>query len=119
VRLLLDLEFEKWARKVELSQDAIRKAADEIEGGLVDARLDGFLIKKRIGRENEGRRGSYRAIVAYRQGSRIVFIYGFSKGDVDNINKQERVVLSKLGDAYMELDIAKMVERQLIIEVGL
>jgi hypothetical protein len=119
VRVLLDLEFEKWARKADLSLEAIRRAANEIEGGLVDARLDGFLIKKRIGRENEGRRSGWRAIVAHREGHRMIFLYGFSKEDDDNINKKERVALSRLGDAYMGVDFAKMMEKQLVIEVGL
>jgi hypothetical protein len=118
--LLLDVGFDKWARKAGLSHDAIRKAASEIEQGLVDARLGGFLIKKRVGRENEGKRGGYRTIVAHRQGDRMIFLYGFAKNETDNISKKERQVLAKLGDVYMDKsssDIAKMLDLQLIKEV--
>jgi hypothetical protein len=120
VRLLLDVEFEKWSRKAGLSQDTLRQAADEIERGLVDARLGGFLVKKRVGRENEGKRSGYRTIVAHREGDRMIFLYGFAKKEADNISKKERQALSKRGDVYMEkssADIAKMLDQQLIIEV--
>jgi hypothetical protein len=41
---------------------------------LVDARLGGFLIKKRVAGFGRGKSGGYRTIVAYRQGDRVVFL---------------------------------------------
>lgn len=122
LRLLLDLEFAKWAAKAGLSRDAIRIAANEIEKGLVDARLGGFLVKKRVGRANKGKSGGFRTIVAHREADRMIFLHGFAKSDAENITKQERLILSKLGDVYMEkspADIAKMVDLKVIIEVDL
>ena len=122
LRLLLDLEFDKWARRTGLSHDAIRKAAAEVEEGLVDARLGGFLVKKRVPRESGGKRDGYRTIVAHRQGNRMIFLFGFGKNEADNINKEGKKALAKRGDIYMDYssaDIDELVKRHLVIEVRL
>jgi hypothetical protein len=121
LRLLLDLEFDKWRRKAGLPEVAIRQAADEIVRGLVDARLGGFLLKKRVaGTNNKGKRGSYRTIIAYRDGDKMVFLHGFAKNEVGNLDRKERIALIKLGDTYIAYDsgaIDKMINLRLIIEV--
>ena len=50
-----------------------------IESGLVDARLGGFLVKKRIAGFGRGKSGGYRTIIAHRQGDRVVFVHGFPR----------------------------------------
>jgi hypothetical protein len=120
VRLLKDPAFSRWASKAGVTDRALAEAAKEIESGLVDARLGGFLIKKRIARAGEGKRGGYRTIVAHRQGSRLVFLHGFAKNETGNINKKERNALSKLGDIYIGFDAAtiqKAVANKQLIEV--
>jgi hypothetical protein len=121
VRLLKDLEFARWARKERVPDQMLQHAADEIERGLVDARLGGFLLKKRVARPGGGKRGGYRTIVAHRQGFRLVFLFGFAKNEADNITRTERVALGKLGDVYLGYDertIDRMVRETLMIEVA-
>ncbi len=121
VRLLKDPGFARWARKEHLTDQMLQHAADEIERGLVDARLGGFLLKKRIGRAGGGKRGGYRTIVAYRQGVRLVFLFGFVKNEADNITRAEHLALGKLGDVYLGYDeatIDRMVRETLMIEVA-
>lgn len=86
------------------------KAAAEIERGLVDARLGGFLLKKRVAAQGRGKRGGYRTILAYRQHDRLVFLHGFAKNETENIAKKEELALRKLGDVYMEYKDAKLSE---------
>lgn len=120
VRLLKDPEFDRWARKVGLMDQALRAAADEIEKGLIDARLGGSLVKKRVARPGRGKRGGYRTILAHRQGVRLIFLHGFAKNETDNITKRERLALLALGDEYMghaEQVIDELVAKQLLIEV--
>jgi len=121
VRLLKDPEFAHWARKERLTDRMLQNAADEIERGLVDARLGGFLLKKRVARPGGGKRGGYRTIVAYRQGVGLVFPFGFAKNETDNITRAEQVALGKLGDVYLAYDeatIDRMVRETLMIEVA-
>jgi hypothetical protein len=120
VRLLKDPAFSRWARKERITNRALKEAAEEIESGLVDGRLGGFLVKKRIARPGEGKRGGYRTIVAHRQGSRLVFLHGFAKSDTGNISRQERNALIKLGEVYLEYDeatILKVLAARQLIEV--
>jgi len=59
--------FAKAARKLGLSDAALVMAVREIEAGLVEARLGGFLLKKRIGIDGRGKSGGLRTILAHRQ----------------------------------------------------
>lgn len=120
VRVFKDLEFHQWAEDEGLTDEKLLEAAEEIESGLVNARLGGFLIKKRVGAPGRGKSGGYRTIIAHRQGDRLVFLHGFGKSEKDNISKKEKKALLKLGDHYMafgDADMTKLVREELIIEV--
>ena len=95
-------------------------AAAEIENGLVDARLGGFLIKKRVAAPGRGKRGGCRTIAAHRQGNRLVFLHGFCKNEKDNITKKEKLGLKMIGDQYMKFSdavLARQVSENLIVEI--
>jgi hypothetical protein len=120
VRLLKDPAFDRWARKASVTDGMLLRTAAEIESGLVNARLGGFLVKQRVARRGEGRRDGYRTIVAYRQGHRLVFLHGFAKNETENISRRELLVLAKLGEQYLAYDeatIGKLVAARLLIEV--
>jgi len=120
IRVFKDFEFHRWAKSEGLANDRLCEAAAEIEHGLVDAKLGGFLIKKRVGAAGRGKRGAYRTIVAHRQGDRLVFLHGFSKNEKDNISRKEKKALHKLADHYMayrDSELSMVVQEGLIIEV--
>jgi hypothetical protein len=120
VRVFKDLEFHNWAKDEGLPDAKLCDAVAEIESGLVNARLGGFLIKKRVSGAGRGKSGGYRTIIAHRQGDRLVFLHGFGKKEKENISKKEKLALLKLGDHYMSLSdasIKKLVREELIIEV--
>ena len=91
-----DPAFHRWARQEGVSDGALCKAAEEIEDDLVDARLGGFLIKKRVARTGEGKRGGYRVIVAHKHASRPVFLHGFAKNETANVRGNELAALRRL-----------------------
>jgi hypothetical protein len=64
--------------------------------GLIDADLGGELVKKRVAKAGQGKRSSYRILLAFRVGHRALFLTGFSKNEKDNITKDERDVFKKL-----------------------
>lgn len=120
VRVLKDLEFDDWAAEYNVTDAMLCDAAKEIEAGLVDARLGGFLLKKRVAAPGRGKRGSYRTIVGHRQGDRLIFVHGFAKNETDNITKKEKEALRKLCDVYMLADdkkLAEMIEMKQILEI--
>src|SRR5579872_5676354 len=101
LRVLKNRGFARAGNKDGLLDQALRVAATEIEAGLIDARLGGFLLKKRIGKGGRGKSGGFRTIAAYRHQDRLVFLYLFAKNERDNITEKERVALSEIGDQYM------------------
>ncbi|WP_280114324.1 type II toxin-antitoxin system RelE/ParE family toxin [Rhizobium leguminosarum] len=120
MRILKDLEFDDWADDYDVTDAVLCTATREIEAGLIDARLGGFLLKKRVAAPGRGKRGSYRTIVGYRQADRLIFIYGFAKNETDNITRKEKEALRKLCDIYMRADdktLAEMIEKRQILEV--
>ena len=80
----------------------------EIEQGRHDGDLGGGLIKKRLARSGEGKRGGYRAIIVYRKGNRAVFLYGFAKSDKENLDPVELREYQKAAQIYLRLSEADM-----------
>ncbi|PKQ06582.1 MAG: hypothetical protein CVT72_06145 [Alphaproteobacteria bacterium HGW-Alphaproteobacteria-11] len=120
IRVLKNKQFARWARSERLTDKKLCAAVHEIESGLVDARLGGFLIKKRVGKDQTGKSGGLRTIIAHRQGDRLVFLFGFAKSDRENIGAEEKSALHKLGDTYMaktNSQITKLVKDGVLLEV--
>ncbi|WP_280173965.1 type II toxin-antitoxin system RelE/ParE family toxin [Rhizobium sullae] len=120
MRVFKDLEFDDWADEYDVTDAMLCAAAKEIEAGLVDARLGGFLLKKRVAAPGRGKRGSYRTIVGHRQADRLIFVHGFAKNEAENITKKEKEALRKLCDVYMLADdkkLAEMIEKKQILEI--
>lgn len=121
VRVFKDLGFDDWARGDKVSDDMLRTAAVEIENGLIDARLGGCLLKKRVAAPGRGKSRSYRVIVAWRQGVRLFFLHGFAKNEKDNITKKEKAALVRLAEVYMGYDdvtLAKIVAEGDLLEIA-
>jgi hypothetical protein len=78
------------------------------------------LFKKRVAREGQGKRGSYRTIIAYLHGDRAFFLFGFDKGAKDNISEKEKKVLAKMAKelmGYTQPTINKAVKSGALIEI--
>lgn len=71
--------------------------------GLYDADLGSGLFKKRIARPGQGKSGGFRTLVATNKASRWVFVFGFSKKERSNIDKDEEEALKKLATHLLSL----------------
>lgn len=85
-------EFSRTARKAKISDEELRAAAEEIEKGRIDADLGAHLIKQRVSQGSGGRSNSHRAIIATKEGDRIVFLHLFAKNDKQNLTRKETEV---------------------------
>lgn len=110
----LSKTFSRQARKEGVADDDLRDAVDRAEKGLVDVDLGGNLVKQRVARPNEGRSGGFRTIVAYRRGTRAVFLHMFAKSKRANIKADELEILrdfaaelDKLSDADLDRLVAE------------
>ncbi len=86
----------------------------------MDARLGGVLLKKRIGTGTRGKSGGVRTIIAYRQGLRLIFLFGFSKNERANVDDHEKKVLQLLAEHYMkqsDVELNGLVAKEILLEV--
>jgi hypothetical protein len=102
--------FNRWARKADLSDEALCRAVAEIRQGLVDADLGGGIIKKRIALPGHGKRGSTRTLLATNRNDRWIFVYGFEKNERANISDNELEVLKLLADDLLALTVTQISE---------
>ena len=112
--------FARWARKEGVTDRALLAAVAEMESGLVDARLGGGLLKKRVGLPGGGKRGGARTIVAGNFRDRWIFLYGFTKNERENIDQKEERDLKRIGGALLQLDwtaLKQMLEAGKLLEV--
>ncbi len=95
--------FDRWARKQGLTTLSLCAAVREMRAGLYDADLGGGLLKKRIARTGQGKRGGFRTLVATNKGTRWMFVYGFPKNERSNIDKDEEDALKQLAAHLLAL----------------
>jgi hypothetical protein len=122
VRVFKTKWFGRFARKEHISDHHLAEAVREVERGLHDGNLGGHLVKKRLARQGEGKRGGYRTILVYRKGDRAVFVYGFAKSDQANLSLVELREYQKLARIYMrftEADLAKALEGNELQEIDI
>jgi len=96
-------DFARWQAGEKLPDAALCKAVQEMESGLIDADLGGFLYKKRVARSGAGKGGGYRTLLSAWIGSSYVFMHGFLKSDKANITQDEKKALQFAGKVFLEL----------------
>lgn len=110
----------RFTRRERIRDDDLAEAVQRAERGLIDADLGGGIIKQRIARVRQGRSGGYRMLLAYREGHRAVFLYGFAKSERENITDDELQTLREIGAAWLAADarrIAKAIKEDVLQEV--
>lgn len=112
--------FAKWAKKERLNDLSICQAVREIKMGLVDGHLGEHVYKKRIGLHGRGKRGGARSIIAYQVDEKAFFIFGYRKGERENMTAEEqRVTLAFASEvlSYSADQLNKSVKDGVLIEV--
>ncbi|NYT83029.1 type II toxin-antitoxin system RelE/ParE family toxin [Alcaligenaceae bacterium] len=96
--------FTRWMRKAGLTDEVLRHAISERAQGLVDANLGGHVVKKRVSVPGQGKRGGARTIVATKFAGRWFFLYGFSKNERVNIDKDELKIFQEMAKELLAFD---------------
>ena len=112
--------FSRWAKREGLAHRELCDAVAEMQQGLTDARLGGSVVKKRVARAGQGKRGSYRTILATNLRDRWFFMFGFAKNERDNIDEDELKMLKQLAAAFLGMDdsaIAEAKKRSELVEI--
>ena len=120
MRVFKTRAFVRFARKERIADALLCEAIERAERGIIDADLGGKVIKQRVGRHGQGRSGGYRTLIAYWFGTRAVFILGFAKNDLDNIDAGDLDDLRQAARAFKKLSdigIDKAIANQKLTEV--
>ena len=102
--------FNKWSKKVNLTNDDLLVAISDLEGGLSTTGLGSHLFKVRVKREHSGKSSGFRTIIVYQEGEQAIFLYGFGKNEKENIDKAELQYFKKLGNDLLAFDSEKLEE---------
>jgi len=120
VRIYKVKTFVRLAKRERMPDAALCTAIAQAERGLIDADLGSGLIKLRVAREGQGKRGGYRVLIAFRSKVRAVFLFGFAKKDVDNIEDDQLATLREIAALWLAADAQKIeraIQDGLLIEV--
>ena len=100
--------FVRFARSENIGDKSLVEAVERAGRGLVDADLGDGLIKQRVARKGQGRRGGYRVLIAFRSGDFAVFLFGFAKSAEDNLDDRQLDVLRRVAAAWLSTDAASV-----------
>jgi hypothetical protein len=120
VRIFKVKTFACFARHEQMSDDRLSAVIAQAERGLIDADLGSGLLKLRVARPGQGKRGGYRVLFAFRAKLRAVFLFGFAKNDLDNIADDQLATLREISASWLAADaqhIEQAIQDGLSIEV--
>ena len=120
MRVFKNKSFSRFADGSEISEEELCEGVQRASRGLIDANLGGGVIKQRIARKGEGKSGGFRSIMLLKEGKRAIFVHGFAKKDLGNINLKELKALKKLAKImleYSDAQIATVVASGTLVEV--
>lgn len=103
MRIFKNKWFVKFAKREGILDSQLLMAVEEAESGRIDANYGGGVIKQRIARAGGGKSGGYRSIIFYLKGEKAFFVYGFSKKDQDNIDRDEEIYFKKLAKVTLKM----------------
>jgi hypothetical protein len=112
--------FARFARGERIADARLIEAVERAGRGLVDADLGGGLIKQRVARQGQGRRGGYRVIIGFRSGDFAVFLFGFAKSTQENLEDHQLQALRRIAASWLGADaemIKGAVERGELMEI--
>ena len=120
MRVFKTKEFARFTRRESLGDPLLCEAVNRADAGLIDADLGGGLIKQRVARPGQGRRGGYRTLMAFRSAARTVFVYGFAKSERGNIGAAELEFWRRAAGAFLAMDetrLRAMTEARELMEI--
>ncbi len=120
MRIFKTKPFARFAKRERVGDESLREAVSEIARGLVDADLGGSVVKKRVARRGEGKRGGYRVLIAVRARERAIFMFGFAKSERDNIDDDQLATLREAAAYWLsagDSGLERAIEDGNLIEV--
>ena len=104
MRVFVTKWFDRFASGERIQDEQLFDAIVRAEKGLIDAELGGGLIKQRIPRIGAGRSSGYRTIITLKRNDKAVFLHGFAKNEIENIDPAKLADLKFLSSKLLALE---------------
>lgn len=119
VRIFKTRTFAKFTRQNGVSDAALVEAVGRAKRGLIDADLGGKIIKQRVARPGQGKRGGFRMLIGFGT-DRAVYLFAFAKNERENVSNGELLTLREIAASFLNAgteEIAKALGDGTLIEV--
>jgi hypothetical protein len=119
VRVFKTRTLAKFARQNGISDASLAAAVERATRGLIDADLGGHIIKQRVARPGQGKRGGFRMLIGIRS-DRAIFLFGFAKNERENIDNDQLKTLREIIASWFaadEMKITLALKEGLLVEV--
>ena len=119
MRIFKTKTLAKFTRQNAIGDEYLVDAVERAVRGLIDADLGGQIIKQRVARPGQGKRGGFRMIIGIRS-DRAIFLFAFAKSERENIDKAELMTLREIVASFLNADdktIAQALKDGTLVEV--
>lgn len=119
MRIFKTKTLARFTRQHGVSDDSLVDAVHRATRGLIDAELGGQIIKQRVARPGQGKRGGFRMLIGFGH-DRAVFLFAFAKNERENISDGELLTLREITATFLNASkdgIAKALKNGTLIEV--
>lgn len=107
LRIFKTKALARFARQNRIPDASLVAAIERATRGLIDADLGGRIIKQRVARAGEGKRGGFRLLIGFGS-ERSVFLFGFAKNERENIDDAELMTLREIAASFLTASDAKL-----------
>ena len=119
MRIFKTKALARFTKREAISDASLVAAVENATRGLIDADLGGGVIKQRVARPGQGKRGGFRMLIGFRS-DRAIVLFGFAKNERENSTSDQLITLREIVASWFAADdqkIAKALADGLLIEV--
>src|SRR5665213_2836588 len=109
VRIFKTKALARFTKREAIRDESLVAAIETARRGLIDADLGGGLIKQRVARPGQGKRGGFRMLIGFRA-DRAIFLFGFAKNERDNIDDKQLTTLREIVTSWFAADDDKIAQ---------
>jgi hypothetical protein len=108
LRIFKTRTLAKFTRQHGVSDESLVEAVQRAKRGLIDADLGGQIIKQRVARPGQGKRGGFRMLIGFGS-DRAVYLFGFAKNERENISHGELLSLREIAASFLNAGAKEIV----------
>ena len=109
MRIFKTKTLARFVRQNGIGDASLVAAVERALKGSIDADLGGGVIKQRVARLGQGKRGGFRLLIAFGP-HRAVFLYGFAKNERENIHDTELMTLREIAATFLNASTDKITQ---------